>query len=391
MRTVKHRLVGVALCAALVSPVSAQAKDKATVMEHYRAYSAALKAGKTNELSKHAYAAWQAAEDAFGDSKMTGDLASNFGTNDYLADGIDYAEKRKALVRAVELAHFHGDMAADVEVQRRITLADHATRNFTPSFRGGSMQFVVEGTEDLSRLQKRIRELGLEDTSYQAEATAIAAKVAYMRENFARALTLAETSIAEFDNAKTLYPSSYPLEVRFYRARALKALDRPVEALLAYQDIMALMDKAGLDDQTRALAVADSQVLQAELEGDGRFAEAVARGFRPLTGADFEIDGEVRPLVRVPPHMPSGASRSGWVHIRFDVDAKGSPTNVRAVDASEHVFKRPALESVERWLYATGAEGQTREGVDTFVTFKLRDERGEVLPPKRPKPVLSDD
>ncbi len=71
---------------------------------------------------------------------------------------------------------------------------------------------------------------------------------------------------------------------------------------------------------------------------------------------NFEVvvsDREEQPLVRVPPQYPRRASErgvEGSCDMRFDIEADGSTSNVRA-DCTSPLFERAAINAVQRWKY----------------------------------------
>lgn len=105
-----------------------------------------------------------------------------------------------------------------------------------------------------------------------------------------------------------------------------------------------------------------------------------------LDRQNFKIavsDRDAQPLVRIPPIMPPRAEKSGHCKVRFDVSAQGAPFNVIATYCSSSVFKRPSIKSVQKWKYNPKImNGRTvsRTGVESQITFRLTDERGNILP-----------
>ena len=105
-----------------------------------------------------------------------------------------------------------------------------------------------------------------------------------------------------------------------------------------------------------------------------------------LDRQNFKIavsDRDAQPLVRIPPIMPPRAERSGHCKVRFDVSAQGAPFNVIATYCSGSVFKRSSVRSVQKWKYNPKiVDGRTvaRKGVESQITFRLTDERGNILP-----------
>lgn len=94
-------------------------------------------------------------------------------------------------------------------------------------------------------------------------------------------------------------------------------------------------------------------------------------------------DRDAQPLVRIPPIMPPRAEKSGHCKVRFDVSPQGAPFNVVATYCSGSVFKRSSIKSVQKWKYnpkMLDGRAVSRKGVESQITFRLTDERGNILP-----------
>lgn len=105
-----------------------------------------------------------------------------------------------------------------------------------------------------------------------------------------------------------------------------------------------------------------------------------------LDKASFKItvsDRDAQPLVRIPPIMPPRAEKSGHCKVSFDVSPQGGPFNVTATYCSSSVFKRASVKSVEKWKYQPKiVDGLpvSRKGVQSQISFRLADERGNIIP-----------
>jgi len=87
--------------------------------------------------------------------------------------------------------------------------------------------------------------------------------------------------------------------------------------------------------------------------------------------------------VRIPPIMPPRAEKSGHCKVRFDVSPEGQPFNVVTTFCTQSVFKRPSTKSVQKWKYnpkIVDGRATARKGVETKITFRLADERGNIIP-----------
>lgn len=94
-------------------------------------------------------------------------------------------------------------------------------------------------------------------------------------------------------------------------------------------------------------------------------------------------DRDAQPLVRIPPIMPPRAEKSGHCKVSFDVSPEGQPFNVDATYCTQSLFSRPSIKSVQKWKYnpkIIDGRAVARSGVITKITFKLADERGNIIP-----------
>jgi protein TonB len=97
----------------------------------------------------------------------------------------------------------------------------------------------------------------------------------------------------------------------------------------------------------------------------------------------IRVDGNPDPYLRLPPAMPSRATRSGHCDVRLNVDATGSPYKVEALYCTQSLFERPTVKAVEKWKYRpriVGGRPVPMEGVTNRVSFHLIDERGSLIP-----------
>jgi periplasmic protein TonB len=89
-------------------------------------------------------------------------------------------------------------------------------------------------------------------------------------------------------------------------------------------------------------------------------------------------DGDVIPVVRVPPQYPRRAlSRGieGWVLLEFTVTQFGTVEDPRVIRADpESIFDSAALRAVSRWKYkpqTLNGRPTDRQGVQTVLTFEI--------------------
>ena len=94
-------------------------------------------------------------------------------------------------------------------------------------------------------------------------------------------------------------------------------------------------------------------------------------------------DRDAQPLVRIPPNMPPRAEKSGHCNVRFDVSPDGAPFNVSATYCTQKVFESATVKSVQKWKYnpkVVNGRNVSRIGVENKVTYRLNDERGNLIP-----------
>lgn len=116
---------------------------------------------------------------------------------------------------------------------------------------------------------------------------------------------------------------------------------------------------------------------------EGAIPEFVAPKIDPGTFKIAVSDRDAQPLVRIPPNMPPRADKSGHCKVRFDVSPTGAPFNVVATYCTGRVFERPSIKSVEKWKYNPKIQDGVpvgRTGVENKITFRLTDERGNIIP-----------
>lgn len=105
-----------------------------------------------------------------------------------------------------------------------------------------------------------------------------------------------------------------------------------------------------------------------------------------ISQKDFVItvaDGDVQPLVRISPIMPPRAEKSGHCLVRFNVSAEGTPFEVQTTFCTQSLFERATIKSVQRWKFKpkiVNGRPVAMRGVKNKVTYKLTDERGNIIP-----------
>lgn len=104
--------------------------------------------------------------------------------------------------------------------------------------------------------------------------------------------------------------------------------------------------------------------------------------FKALIQERFSHDAE--PCVRVPPTMPRNAYRSGHCEMTFTVSRHGEPLDVVARACTDQLYCEPSQAAVRRWIYYPAlrdGEAVERAGVEPLMTYRLVNERGDLIPP----------
>ena len=179
------------------------------------------------------------------------------------------------------------------------------------------------------------------------------------------------------------YSSIYRYLARIYKGDVLRAQGDKVSAVLEYQTVMqSLKDSFSPDHPIVEKPFQKWLSTRYEVEEAGLMAEAEALGLCECW--PFEnYKSKPLPLVRVPPVMPRAADRSGSVIVRFDLNDKGKPSNIKKVSSSKALFDKPALKSVEKWVYSEMTPDQkieNRKNITTLIRFRLSNSKGELIP-----------
>lgn len=97
-----------------------------------------------------------------------------------------------------------------------------------------------------------------------------------------------------------------------------------------------------------------------------------------VVGGLTQLDGDVTPLVRVPPQYPPNAlsrGTEGWVQVEFDISETGAVLDPRVIDSDPpRTFDRYALRAVSQWKYkprTVNGKGQIRKNVRVVISFEL--------------------
>ena len=81
--------------------------------------------------------------------------------------------------------------------------------------------------------------------------------------------------------------------------------------------------------------------------------------------------------------MPPRTEKSGHCRVRFNVSAEGAPFDVQTTYCTQSLFERATLKSVQRWKFnpkIVNGRPVAMTGVENKVTYRLTDERGQLIP-----------
>ena len=387
----RHAFKAAALAGALLLATPAPAQVPPEVMEPYRTYAAEMKSAEPDRavMGEAARAAWLAAEDTLGDSKLTGDLAVNYAeTGHSTVDGEWKPEAREeAYRRAVELADFHPEAEReDVRAQRQILLAGHLLND--RRFESG---MTARARRVLRDLEKRMEALGWTDRTYHGDMHTLLAQSRLLDRNYKKALEEAELANIAFARAGDGLFSVQRYQLPLFEAVAARERGQEVRAGRALQKLVEDHYRE-IGSYTGPSAVAYGQWL--ELGDDLRDRADEPDVAALLAWTPPPSVGDSNPSVRVPPVMPPNAKRSGWVRLEYDIRPDGRPDmeTMRVLDASEGgTFTEASRKAVEAWVYPPGMPEADRTGLSTTITFQLSDERGNLIPARRQAPPLLED
>ena len=361
------------------TPAFAKLPD--AVLEPYRAYNAAVESGDMKTASAQAQKAWEQAEELLGDHKTTGDLAQLFAD---IKDQSTFKKRAKAYQRAVALASFHGDDAQALAVERQIKFIQMYM--FESGNSRVSRSDARSAATQIKKAKEMIASYGFTGMMFDGEVQVLEGMVQSLKGSERKALETFEAAIVTFDNVEQKLPSSMPYMAKLFRADLLKEKDDKLTALLQYQEVMQNVE--GLVESDHPFvrkAFTQWLFLRSEFEGDGKLEEIEAAGVCECWPYEDYKD-KVIPLERVPPIMPPIAERSGRVVVKFNVSDDGKPMDTEVVSSTERLFERSALESVSKWTYSkkVGDEPENaRKGIITTITYKLANERGNLIPERR--------
>ena len=196
------QIVKSALSALIAIGIShiAIAETPPEVAESYEAYKSAVLSLNQEKAEQSALAAWEAAEESLGNTKVTGDLAQNYADIAVVSKS-NFKNIERAYKRSIELAsHYPDDEALTIRMDRTISLASIMPNRdlYSKSMRG-----LIKGT-----LQD-VESANVEETTFLADIYTLQALVSYQSRNFRAAKQESSRAVAIYAEAHDDLSSPY--------------------------------------------------------------------------------------------------------------------------------------------------------------------------------------
>ena len=372
-----------AVCFGLMSATAAEASVPPEVMDAYKSYTSALEAGDRETAVASAKAAYEAAKSLMPENRQTGALAENY------ADIIQTSDVEEA-VEAYRLAlQLQPDDTTAEGYQRRIDLATKLAK--THMFRADANKKDMRNAEaDAKTALKLIEASGQTGTTFHAEALVVQGWLDYYFGRKGSALERMEEATTIFDGPEHTVFSELEYHANLLKGQMLNYEDKPIEAALSLQKVMQNLEgdlpveHPFIDKAFSSWLWSRSKIASAE-----KTDEALAAGVCKCWPYDEMSEDAPLPMMRVPPRMPSTAKRSGQVLFKFDIDENGKPKNIVPTAATETGFIKPATRAIESWQYEVLPHhtAEDRSGIATTISFRLTNERGQIIPERELQPI----
>lgn len=357
-RSVKSaRLLVQGVFGVLGAATVAGAQEVEHYLVEYRAYDAALRSGDGASAIRHARAAWDAAEQALGDHRLTAILAYNYGR---LLLFTDAAKANAALQRSRELL---AAGIADLTPEHVNAYADYA-------------QFVADGTKrrHADRLRETLTAIGLDDPGIMSDLAPMWLRLAShdaLEERYRKArdsAAMAEVAIRQAapDATQALAEAivlrgiarlvPYPREVEDLQAahnefvRAL-ALFEPQQDLDSFDPLFAQI--LAWDHATGSALQAMGRDDYPDHEEDPAKEDAEDRHIFAHWADPSITCGDIEWTARDAPRYPMSALRRGYIGavligFRLGEDLRVHDARVLA-EVPQEEFGEEALRSMEDW------------------------------------------
>ncbi|MCF6221780.1 MAG: energy transducer TonB [Robiginitomaculum sp.] len=349
----------------------------------YASYKTAIDSGDYKQAYVIAQDVWEASETSLGASKQTGDFAYNYAVLGKAFTGVSrHKTVEKAFERSLELVNLHGTKANEISLQRQVDFALYWTQ----------INKRKKAEALLASAEKLAQSAGLTHSKPYALLMSEKSGMVYKKKKHQNAETYAQTALDIYEtlnlsNTKGAYEAIYK------RALAQVKLKKWRPAMLGFETIYTNMD--GVLKPTNALvgkAFLQSSTPKREYvkENDTDYTDLA--DVLSCFGCWPNFDIKHRPNLkkghgfrykRVAPQMPPGALASGFVVLMYDVDEKGTPENVRIVQASHRkMFDKASVYALQQWKITQSDTGKTvtnMKDLVTQMTFMLTGRRGQLL------------
>lgn len=367
----------------------ANAKIPPNVIAAYKSYNSALEEKDYKTALQHAKTAWQEAENTLGDSKLTGDLAYNYG---FLSGRLGKVKEAvKPLMRSADLAHHAQQDAALIRLEREVEVATIllAANEKTKAWKRLDIAREFAGANNLDD-SVFAGELMVHQSRIIANRANRQAKYSYntigSRINREGTSNKIQSRSAQFSyDALEIFDKHPETSRKTFIAIAHKLIgfsherDKEwKEALLAYQKAMEVQ-KTYSDINNRAYITTIGRWInvRTHFTHDVGYKEARKQGLCKCWPYHQESAIRAVPIKRYPPNMPSKASTSGFSIVRFDLDDTGKVINPEILQSwPEKMYDKSSMRSLKKWKYETkedGKDGAQRTGIVTTIKYILTD------------------
>lgn len=366
----KKLLLSVALV--FIFAGASHAKIPPEVMTSYKAYMAAVESNDADLARKHAYKAWQKAEEFIGDSKVTGDLAYNYAMVKNDNDKKIKKKQKGAYERALELTTFQ-DEPSLAYMERGVAFMNFKYSDSTSSAYNWSR-----------KLEKYAEESDLTSSTFYGEVLTLQAGYHASRGNHERAEKVASKALEAFTKRTDGFQTIQPILANLYKGYGYEGQQKPMEAALSYQKVMEALDGIHPDEHPLAAkALGRWSHMRMVLNNEGLLEEAEEKGLCQCWPYDKPRNESAKPLKRVPPDMPRNAYVSGFTIVEFDLDDAGKPINENIlVSWPKDLYEESSLESLKQWQYTPRTSEQSdndRKNIVTTIRYNLTDSSGNIV------------
>lgn len=373
-QVMKPLLATVAIAITVLSPLQSSAKTPDEILKPYRSYMSALKAGNKDRAEDYARKTYKAAKTHLkDDDPLIATLAHNW------ADQTDDTDQKIDLYRqAIELTPAASDDDLVTLAQRWVALGQaHALR---PS---SSVKQIKAAFVDISKGWEFMEVSSLQNTTFGGEMMVLKGWVAASDDKENLALEWYNRADTVFSGPDHTYFSLLEYTNKVLRGNTLIMYDRNIEGAIALQDVMQNLEgDLPVDHPYVQQAFHGWLFARGKIEQSGQTKTAEQAGVCKCWPYDEMSENAPIPLLRVPPIMPPSARKLAAVMVRFDVTAEGVPKDIEVLGYTQKLFVKPTVRSVKKWQYDVSDELESEDlkGITTTITFRLTDERGEILP-----------